>query len=437
MRGTILAIAMIVTSAVFGPPPGSPCPCRPAPVATPPAPQERIASLVRQLGADSAEARDKAQAALRALGATAEPQLWEGLNSTSFEVRMRCRFLLAELQAERVLKQVDASTFTGKYERTPLTKILADLTERTGNVVRDIRREQYDPTTIDPILDLTFDKTPFWEAVDRIAAAAGVRDDVHRGQMVALVPGKPVALPTCYDGPLRFQILRVAVHRDITTGQGWLEVAVAVAWEPRLRPLVLAFQRQPTVAADSRGRSLTDPAERGYNALPVGEKPTIATTFILRLRPPAAGAEKLATLVGRCQIRLPAKQTTYRFGQLKAAEPQTQSRDSVTVALESFRQEKDRWIARVWYKYPGGEEHQSHRTWQDASRVRLVRQADGKVFDVGTVGDAALRPDGEQVFEYRWAGLAGDPDAYELVITIPTLIVTRAATYRFGDVPLP
>lgn len=397
-----------------------------------------IGRLIEQLGADRLEDQQAAEKALEEIGEPALPRLENARAIPDAAIRERADRLLARIRTRVAERGIAPALFSGRYEAASVSRILADLVHQTGNAIQEARGDLAGPPN-ERRLTLTFDKTPFWEALDRLTRSAGLRDDVEREPRQVLIrPGPRPDIPTCYDGPLRFQLQSLSACRDFLAGQGVLTAQVLMAWEPRLRPVAFAYWSRPDVAVDDRGASLVDPAGQGRRSQPAGESGTIAAPMVFHLAAPARGATKLARLEGRCQVRLAGRLTRFVFSPLDQAAGRSIGRDGVTVTVESVRASPPIWIVRVRFDYPEpGDEQESHRQWHAPQDIRLRERQTGAETPVNAGHNVTLRQAGTHGYECLWTGLPGAPADYDLICELPTLIVTREAVYRFADVPLP
>jgi hypothetical protein len=146
-----------------------------AALAAPPAARPAPADLVAQLGSDDFRAREAAQAALQKCGPEALPALKAALASADPEIRLRAAPLLARLQRTAdSAPRIAAKTLALDYANVPLAQAVTDLRARTGlNVTIDPAR------VADPLRKITCKtgELPVWEAVEALAAAAGLCED--------------------------------------------------------------------------------------------------------------------------------------------------------------------------------------------------------------------------------------------------------------------
>jgi hypothetical protein len=162
---------------------------------------DKITKLVEQLGSDSFESREKAQAALEKIGAPALEALRKAAASDEAELRRRAGELVQAIERNALL----ASILTPKkvhllYKETPIAEAIADLKTKTGYEIT-----LHDPENALKDRKVTLDtgETTFWDALDQFCRKAGVREpkqeDVWKRPIGVPVPppikGVPVPPP--------------------------------------------------------------------------------------------------------------------------------------------------------------------------------------------------------------------------------------------------
>src|SRR5262249_14659822 len=136
-----------------------------------------------------------------------------------------------------------------------LSEAIRQLQSQTGNPITDLR-EQMGADVTNPALDLDLVDKPFFEALDIIAKKADVAPyfstgDGTIGLMAAGgMPGDESMAASNntemvrYSGPFRIALKQMAVTQDLETGTRSANAQFFVAWEPRLRPMLLALKAE-------------------------------------------------------------------------------------------------------------------------------------------------------------------------------------------------
>src|SRR5262249_42098769 len=129
----------------------------------------RVRKLVRQLDAADLKTRQEAEDALVKLGPNALPLIKPYIANpeTTEAARQTLKNVERVLQLAGAKAEAEAKTVTLSKDSMPLSEVLAALTEQTGNKIVDLRPAQ-GQVIEDPKLKVNFNKTPFWQALDRV-----------------------------------------------------------------------------------------------------------------------------------------------------------------------------------------------------------------------------------------------------------------------------
>ena len=137
----------------------------------PPTDAQRAAALIERLGSEDYQERQAAVAALDRLGAAALPALRGARKHLDPEVRRQVAQLLPILERRaETARQFDTPRLRLHYENVPLADVLADLSKRSGNPLK-LGADELGKRRITLDGDWTF-----WEALDHVCAAGGVRE---------------------------------------------------------------------------------------------------------------------------------------------------------------------------------------------------------------------------------------------------------------------
>ena len=400
---------------------------------------KRIAGLIRQLGSADYAMREAAERALLGIGTPAVEALRAARRYPDAEIVQRAEHILAEIQRRRALRRLQATRCSGAFVKQPVSDVLAHLCRTTGNAFR-LPDGFWEGGRTEPPVTIEFDQTPFWEAVDAVCRQANLKPGLYAPKRVlSLRPSRYARLPTAYAGPFRVTCNRIALMRDLAEPTGRLRLRLEVAWEPRLLPIQLAFDRRPEQARDDRGTDLTPADADGVVRCPVGDAANIGQTVDLQLTAPPRGATVVRVLRGAFTVVVPARFATVVFKTLDADTVQTQARDDVTVRLSGFRKtDGGPWLVAVDIRYDlPGDEHESHQSWHRANRCRLRRRRDGLRIEPKGGYNTTVQREGRVGYEYIFTDVAGKPGDYALEYRLPTQILRHRVTYRFADLPLP
>lgn len=328
----------------------------------------QVRRLVRQLDAPELARRDAAEAELLKRGPAVLDLLPPQTEQTSAEVRQRLTRIRQKLQQQSADAAAQASVISLQADAMPLSKVLAEFSHQSGNAIVDYRKKFGQPTT-DPVLKVSFNKTPFWPALDQLLDQAGLtlypfaeRAAIH---VVADPGAKPVARlgRACYAGPFRFEPIAVIARRDLRQGKGSIALAIETLWEPRLRIIGLSQRMADVTATDENGNPLPVADPDAQLDIPTSGE-TSAVKFDLPLRLPSRDVRRIAGLKGKLQAMIPGRIETFRFSKLADARNIEHRIAGATVTLEKVQKSNAGWEVRMRVRFDdAGDALASHRTW--------------------------------------------------------------------------
>jgi hypothetical protein len=219
---------------------------------------------------------------------------------------------------------------------------------------------------------------PFWDALDRLAAGAGLRVAVRdAGRAVELVPKGASREVVSTAGPFRVVARQVVGRALLAEGFTVHEVQLDVYWEPRYPVFLIDAYPHVTHAADDRGVSLR-PQPAGSRTQPSGAHHPAA----MKLDGVTREAKRIGVLKGSFAVTASEKLLPFRFDATPAKEQRLVS-EKVEAVLTSWKKEDDTWEAAVELTYPPTlPEFQSFEApaLTTANRVVLVAPG-GKTFE--------------------------------------------------------
>lgn len=405
--------------------------------------RDRVLQLVERLDADKPEARDAAEAALVKLGARALPLLPDpaGLPKERAERLARVREAIGKDGPGD--DPTKPSRVTLKAKGIRLSDALLQLQKQTGNPITDLR-EQYGAEATNPSIDLDLDGVPFLEALDEVARRADVGITPYTGDgSIGIMGGGAEAAggaaattspPLQYVGPFRVTLRQFTAMRDFQTGTASANAAFEIAWEPRIRPMLMATKADQVEVRDDQGRTVKPQvAAESSDVVLRPENPSADVN--VNLEAPDRSAMKLASFRVKAEMTLPADLKTFRFPNL--AEKKTIQQGEVGVTLEGVELDEQVWKVGVVLTYPGeGPAFESYRQGLFNNRLWL-QKADGSRFEQNG-GFSNTGSDGGRLgFEYLFVDAPGKPEDYQLVYETPSRVVTVPVEFTFRDVPLP
>jgi hypothetical protein len=410
--------------------------------------RDRVSQLVERLDATKLEAQQAAEEALIKLGPRILPFLPDpadakskGANAARRQRLERIRAALTEAKDE---SNLGPSKVTIQGQAIRLSEVIQKLQAQSGNAITDMR-EQSGAEATNPALDLDIVDKPFLEALDLVARKAGFTPyfytgDSTVGMMPAAAPAAtPESAPTVvsvqYSGPFRITLKQIEARRDFQTGAASANIQLEVAWEPRLRPMLLALDTDALKITDDRGQEV-EPQVREESSQVVLRPENPAAEININLAAPDRAVKNLALLKVKAEITVPAGLRTFRFPTL-AARDVVQKQGDIRVMLESTEVEEQVWKVNVVLEYPAeGPVFESYRQGLFNNQLWL-QKADGSRFEHNGGFSNTGSDQGKLGFEYLFVDAPGKPADYQFVYQTPSKVLTIPLEFEFKDVPLP
>ncbi|MGO8900248.1 MAG: hypothetical protein ACLQU5_18130 [Isosphaeraceae bacterium] len=398
--------------------------------------RDRVLQLIERLDDPKPEARDDAEARLIKLGARALPLLPDPASVTSKERKERLEKVRATLRQAEEETSTGASRVTIQAKAIRLSEALGLIQKQTGNGITDLR-EQLGGETTNPAFDLNIHDVPFHEALDRVARLAEVSVNAFTGDgTIGITAGMPSKDPLIqYVGPFRVAFKQLTEVRDLQAGTSAAGAQLEVAWEPRLRPMLLTLKSDGLAVKDDKDREVKPQAMMESNEI-VLRPQNPAVEMNLNLEAPDRSAVKLSSFRIKADVTLPAGIKTFRFPSL-AQENVTQKQGDVSATLQNVEIDEQVWKVNVELVYPGnGPAFESYRQGLFNNRIWL-QKADGSRFEHNGGFSNTSSDGGKLGFEYLFVDAPGKPADYQLVYETPSKVVTIPLEFEFKNVPLP
>src|ERR1043166_6877195 len=339
-------------------------------------------------------------------------------------------------------KWLEPKAFPFSEAKLPFAKALGELMEKTGNSIRDERKQIENPK-----VSLPMGPTTFWPALDEIGRASGVGFSAY-GDGVVLTDTPYRAVPTAYGGIFRVAHRRTTLVRDEETDSRHCQLALDVTWEPRFQPFYVDLkQAKVTFAPDAKGKQLVEEG-RGRGKVPAPGRST--TELDVQTAAPDRTSPKIASVEGTVWALGPSKMLTFTFDKLaiqKAAfkEPPTKTEDGVTVSILGIKPVRDEAIlVKVKIDNPKGTvSFDSHESWIDNSRMALIKMVGGKqrvLVPVGISASTLQWPRAQVEYEFNATegqALPTSLDGWTLTYVTPGRIVEVTANFKLENLKLP
>ncbi len=253
------------------------------------------------------------------------------------------------------------------------------------------------------------------------------------GLMAGKLPEKPLVR---YTGPFCVTFKQVAAVRDLQAGTASASVQFEVAWEPRLRPMLLQLKADALKIQDDRGKPV-EPQVMKESSEVVLRPDNPAAEVNISLNAPDRAARTLATMKVQADVTVPAGLRTFRFPTLDVKNAVVQKQGDIQVTLEGTEVDEQVWKVNVVLEYPGeGPAFESYRQGLFNNRLWL-QKADGSRFEHNGGFSNTSSDGGKLGFEYLFVDAPGKPADYQLVYETPSKVLTIPLEFEFKDVPLP
>ena len=401
--------------------------------------QLQVRRLVRQLDSPRLAERDAAEQSLLEMGPAGLDHLPPVLDRTPKGVAQRLGRVRQKLEQSAAKASTEASTITLQAKAVPLSEVLASLQQQSGNRIIDARA-QFGHKTVDPELEVEFEHTPFWQALDSVLDSAGLTVYPYGSEraihIVARAEGQaPRTGRACYVGPMRIEPVLVRAERDLRRSEtALLQLAAEIAWEPRVRPISLEQPMSVVEAKDDAGEALVVDAPEATLEVPVEGEQTV-TTLTYSFQSPTRGVERIASLAGTLRVLIPGKVATFRFDGLLGAKNSRQRIGGATVTLEHVRRSGEFWEAGIRVRFDdAGPALQSHRGWI-LNNPAYLQTPDGE--RIAYARSETTRQTGNEVGMAYFFALDEPPERLQFVYETPALVLNVELPYELGDIPLP
>jgi hypothetical protein len=389
--------------------------------------------LVRQLDDNDRNQRDAAEKALVELGSEALNLLPPITPRTPAEVKERLgrvRKTLETISAESIAKP-SLVTLAGEMS---LVEALQAIEQQTGNRVTGYERRGGQ-------VKVSFDKTPYWQALDEVLDQARLNINEFGGETSTLVliarPENETsrAITGVYSGVFRLEALRLEARRDLRNpAVNGMRFSLGVAWEPRVTPIALRQQLSEITVLDDRGETLSVTGNQGaLNSS--AELGMSAVEFGIPLQLPGREAKRIGSIKGRFTALVPGRVESFEFSDIADARDVEQERAGVVVTFERLRKNVDLYELRMALRFEDAANAlESHRGWVYRNEAFLTDKSGTKLENVGF---QATRQETNEVGVAYLFDLPDGPEGCKFVYKTPALVLQLPVEYELKDIELP
>lgn len=389
--------------------------------------------LVRQLDDNDRSQRDAAEKALVELGSEALNLLPTITPRTPAEVKERLgrvRKTLETISAESIA-QPSLVTLAGEMS---VVEALQAIEQQTGNRVTGYERRSGQ-------VKVSFDKTPYWQALDEVLDQARLNINEFGGESSALVlVARPEnetsrAATGVYSGVFRLEALRLEARRDLRNpAVNGMRLSLGVAWEPRVTPIALRQQLSEITVLDDRGETLSVTGNQGaLNSS--AELGMSAVEFGIPLQLPSRESKRVSSIKGRFTALVPGRVESFEFSGIADARDVEQERAGVVVTFERLRKNVDLYELRMALRFDDAANAlESHRGWVYRNEAFLTDKNGNKLENVGF---QATRQEKNEVGVAYLFDLPDGPEGCKFVYKTPALVLQLPVEYELKDIELP
>ena len=395
-----------------------------------------VARLVRRLDARELDDREAAEKALIKMGPKVLEFLPAGEKRVPAEAKQRLDRIKVLLQKQQAEAAAANSTITLSGERMLLSEIFEAIQEQTGNTIK-FGQGGPDPPPVR--LDIDYKDAPFWPTFDKILDDTSLAVDTYNAERVlslhvARGEMKSRVKTASYDGPFRFQAVRVDASRDLRIDtDSSMSLTLEIAWEPRFRPISLQQQMSEIELADENGEPIIIAARGAQLEIPVLAE-AISTELRIPLEAPARSVQKIASVKGAIHALMQGKAEPFEFTDLEHAENVEKRAAGVTVILERVRKNRDVWEIRVITRFDNAEGAlASHRNWVFDNPAKLIGP-DGEEIPFHAY-DSTRQMENEVGVAYFFG--IDELEGYRFVYETASTVLSASFNYELKDIRLP
>ncbi len=401
--------------------------------------ESKVKALVKQLDSVQQPRREEAEKELIALGDGVVAFLPSVSSNTPAEVKnrlARIRQTLSEQAVEAAAKATQI-TLDGTMR---FSEALESIQKQSGNHFEDYR-ERFNQLKLDPPLELTLKKISFWEALDTVLDDAEITiynydEESDALAYVARGEANPRKERASYGGPFRFDPVRVETSLDLRNLENKsLRLALEIAWEPRLRPIVFLLPLDEVRAKDDQDRVIAVGGNEGEVEVPV-EFTNAGVELDIPLALPDRTAKQIKELKGKISATIPGRQETFEYSGLDKIRNEQQERGGVTVTLEFARRNVDIFDVQMRVRFDkAANALESHRGWIYGNPAYLIDDKGNHIENAGL--EASLLQENEVGLSYKFDLEKTPLEKCRFIYKTPAAIYKVPIEFELKNIELP
>lgn len=336
-----------------------------------------------------------------------------------------------EVVVANQLKNPSSVTLQGQMT---LWEALQAIEEQTGNSFGQLDIETN-------TVELELDKVTYWEAITELLRQFPefrlhpFRTVPGKLQWIYQPEGQSPSSPAIQQGIFLIEPLRIEALADIANPTlDATMVVLRIRWEPRLKPLSIVHDLKALKAMTNEGNRLASTGRQERLETPV-QSGTSWVDFRATLEKASRADQFLEELSGSLSATLPAVETTFRFENLGAEEPQEQRTGETVVTFMGVKKVNQLQAVQVRIRFDESSGSlESHRQWLFESPAYL-EDSKGDKLNYFTFETTLQRSD-EVGIAYLF-GIEGELEDYVFEYQAPSAILTVKQDWSIRDLPLP
>jgi len=391
-----------------------------------------VRGLITQLDANSLAERKAAEKAIIELGPAALAHLPSSRRRLSAEARDRLARIRKTLEQQQATKSIEPSRVSIQDDDATLGEVLAAIAKSTGNRV-------YLPRGEGANVVATFDKKPYWVAMDQLLDKADMTiypfADKNGYRVEARADSlRPRSQRAAYSSAFRFEPTTLELRSDLRqTGARSLRVKLQIAWEPRLAPIAIGLKTESLKATDDAGNKIAIDPSTSASTVAV-RAASMQSELDIVLAAPSRSVRKISRLSGNLSVLMPTDRVRFEFDALDSGRARRERVGSVSVTLDGFRKVDDQWRIDLGVNFKDAASGlESHLDWESKDRAYVVGPDDRKL----TPTRREFQKEGDQVRRRYWFTLPDKLADYRLVYEVPSDILELTVPFELKDLPLP
>ncbi|HZZ27752.1 MAG TPA: hypothetical protein VFE46_07055 [Pirellulales bacterium] len=325
-----------------------------------------------------------------------------------------------------------------------LDDVCAEIERQTGNKITDYRGHVSQNIT-NPQFKLEIKNAPFWQAVDALLDSTKMTVYHYSGKDgLAIVNRAGDELPrsgrATYVGPLRLEVTRIIAQRQpALKTSGLLQLNLAIAWEPRLEPLMIVQPLTQIQAIDDQGHALKFDREEATLEAPI-EGGGTGVGLVFSFVPPPRSVNAIASLKGTLNVSLPGKVEAFEFDKLVDAagprvKPVEQKKGATAVSLDQVRKNNEIWevLTRIRFDEASSPSDAQHN-WIFQNEVYLLGPDHNRIDHAGFHTTERTGNEIGVIYQFE---LPGGMEGCTFVYRSPTSLHLLPVEYELKNLQLP